>query len=56
MPNKVLLRLNRESRENRERSRRCNRVRNLLLPLHGITMWEGAEIRKIRESEDLPFR
>jgi len=39
---------------NRGRTRRCDRGRTPRKPLIGSTGWEGAVIREIRESEDLP--
>jgi hypothetical protein len=54
---------NRETGENPVRTRRCNRERKPQhATVHSETLisllngWEGAASRKIRESEDLPFR
>jgi len=45
--------LNKESCENQERARRCNRIRSLQNPT-GIKCREGAEKEKPRKSEDRP--
>lgn len=43
----------RESRESRERTRRCNRGLNPQNTTVQCLEWEGAEDRMIREPEDL---